>query len=152
MSRRTSILEGVCIGNGVEPTPTSLKIVSIVMWYDCIRKLKGHACMTMRKKGTVFLKNTKTKWTRLSLLVVSLLFLLRFPQEPGRYRSLLFQWRLRCLVYSCPVGKRYRVCRISKLLFWRQFCLELLFQYMSWKYWQRNQNCCLCAHCSSMIL
>ena len=47
-----------CVGNGVEPTPDSLKIVNIVMWYDCIRKLKGHACMTMRK-GKVFLKNTK---------------------------------------------------------------------------------------------
>ena len=31
--------------------------------------------------------------------------------------SLLDQWRLWCLVYSCPIGKRYRVCSISKLLF-----------------------------------
>ena len=48
MSRRTSILEGVYVGNGIEPTPHSLKIVNIVMWYDCIRKLRGHVCKTMR--------------------------------------------------------------------------------------------------------
>ena len=38
----------VYVGNGIEPTPHSLKIVNIVMWYDCIRKLRGHVCMTMR--------------------------------------------------------------------------------------------------------
>ena len=61
------------VGNSVEPTPRSFKIVNIVMWYDCIRKLKGHAFMTMRK-GKVcffFFKNTKRNWTRQSLLVVS---------------------------------------------------------------------------------
>ena len=31
MSRRTSILEGVYVGNGIEPTPHSLKFVNIVM-------------------------------------------------------------------------------------------------------------------------
>ena len=50
------------VGNGVEPTPYSIKTVIIVMWYDCIRKLKGHTRMTMRK-GKVFLKNTKQNWT-----------------------------------------------------------------------------------------
>ena len=60
MSRRTSILEGMYVGKGVEPIPHSLEIVNIVMWYHCIRKLKGHACMTLRKeKVFFFLKNTK---------------------------------------------------------------------------------------------
>ena len=46
--------------------------------------------MTMRK-GKVFLKNTKqTEQGRQSLIVVSLLLLLRFPQEPGRYIFILY--------------------------------------------------------------
>ena len=49
--------------------------------------------------------------------------------------------------------EKYRLCSISKLLVYRRFCLELLFQYMPRKCWQfGNRNCCLCSHCSSVGL
>ena len=79
MSRRPSILEGVYLGNGIEPTPHSLKFVNIVMRYDCIGKLRGHVCMTMRVGGIQNKLNKTIPTCGFSFI------LLRFPQEPGRY-------------------------------------------------------------------
>ena len=36
------------------------------------------------------------------------------------------------------LGQNYRLCGVSKLLGERRFCLELLFQYVPWKCWQRK--------------
>ena len=79
MSRRTSILEEVYVGSGIEPTPHSLKFVNTVMWYDCIRKLREHVCMTMSVGGIQNKLNKTIPACGFSFI------LLRFPQEPDRY-------------------------------------------------------------------
>ena len=128
------------VGNSVEPTPHSLKIVNIVMWYDCIRKLKGHACMTMRK-GKVFLSRMQKQTEQDNPCLWFPLFLL--PQEPGRY--------ILATLPGLVNGGIYSTLNIRKR------CLHVLIEYESLECaaialsWPRHLCGCLIHSCENWL-